>query len=1011
MNQRFYTDKIIELLDNELQELRARNEPLTRAFFDNPEIQEQIKNQVKAIASIFKHAVPSDEHFREYYILALNEFKGNNATDILPSISLTKSKNKTWLSEERAAQIDWHYSERYFRYLKSLGRSQKIIAEARRSSLEVLKKIGDPEADNAFYIKGMVFGSVQSGKTTNFNAVINGAIDLGYPLIIVLSGIMEDLRVQTQLRVEDEVVGYGVIDVEKGNFGFKGVGEIKKFGELGDNAIKQIMIPTSQHADFNINIKRTEFAINHKNVLVCKKNSRVLANLVLWLSDQLAEGQNKHDIPFLLIDDEADNASLNNMGHKGKEYATTINGNIRALLGLFKRKTYLGYTATPFANVLQDRNETPLTKWPISYKEAGVTREKRFDLVDNLAPDDFVELLFPPSIYVGAKHFFETRLSEINKIEPLISPPVNDYHNSFPSRVFKDTEQAAKPGEKDTRASKKTDIFPRFLPESLKDAIRCFVISTALRLSRRPEMVSSKLYQPHNSMLIHISRFTLWQNRTKELVKTFVEELTTRLNTELPDGKESVYAELELTWIRHYAHIVQNIKSYLPDDYEDDFLTPKDYHKDIRSNLLTAITGIQVVAINSDNTSDALVYNKKSEKKYIAIGGNKLSRGFTLEGLTINYFIRNTDFADTLLQMGRWFGYRPGYLDCCKLFTTSANIHKFDTVSVTVEELEETFKEINKKDGRPKDFEIRVRDNPKVIKLTRNSILKNAESINVNYSMGMEQSTKFWINKNAIETAWTGFVEHIKRLKWEEDKTKDVFFHSTDAAGLFAFLELQNTFYDFDLPGVREYIELCNANGKLVSWKIGIRKNSGAREVVLLASSKSGLPGNINLTIRRGPREQASGRYDFLENNIFRVSDKSAQIITSGSDFGLTLNDDQMVEVKKKFLARREAGSATNIPDKDYRLAMNDQEGTLMIYLIDTKHVFTSPDGADKELEARAVELGIDTTIPLFGYALGFPEIKGDFGGNYVRVKQPDPITPEEGEEEEDEFPEELLEG
>ena len=437
-------------------------------------------------------------------------------------------------------------------------------------------------------------------------------------------------------------------------------------------------------------------------------------------------------------------------------------------------------------------------------------------------------------------------------------------------------------------------------------------------------------------------------------------------------------------------------------------MTPKDYHNDVKPNLLTAITGMQVLAINSDNKGDELKYSRKTEKKYIAIGGNKLSRGFTLEGLTINYFIRNTDFADTLLQMGRWFGYRPGYLDCCKLFTTASSINKFNSVSLTVEELEETFAEINKKGGKPSDFEIRVKDNPRVIKLTRGSILRNTENIRVSYSMGIEQSTKFLLNKLAIEAAWEGFVNHVKNLDWQENIHKDVFFHKTDTAGLFKFLELENNFYDFDLLGVREYIDLCNRNGKLLQWTVGIRKNSGSKAAASLAGIDSGLPGTVNLTTRSGPRKSAIGRFDFVENNIFKVSDKSAQIVTVGSDFALTLTNEEIQEVKQKFNDRRAATGnkgSTSIPDKDYRSIMGENQGILMIYLLDTAKVFESTDGKEPVLEKKATELGINKHIPMFGFALGFPEIKGDLGGEYVRVKKPEIIEETEVEE----FPEELI--
>ncbi|HHE05539.1 MAG TPA: hypothetical protein ENK90_00265 [Epsilonproteobacteria bacterium] len=146
------------------------------------------------------------------------------------------------------------------------------------------------------------------------------------------------------------------------------------------------------------------------------------------------ENKDKIGIPFLIIDDEADNASLNNMGSKGKAFASTINGHIRALLALFEKKTYLVYTATPFGNVLQDRNEKSDQKWTFQDND----ELKEFDQESSLFPHDFIELLFPPSNYIGAKHFFETRLDEVKKIDSLVHV-VDDYIDIFPSRVFTDT--------------------------------------------------------------------------------------------------------------------------------------------------------------------------------------------------------------------------------------------------------------------------------------------------------------------------------------------------------------------------------------------------------------------------------------------------------------------------------------------------------------------------------------------------------------------------------------------
>ncbi|RYG01660.1 MAG: hypothetical protein EOO02_12285, partial [Chitinophagaceae bacterium] len=734
----------------------------------------------------------------------------------------------------------------------------------------------------------------------------------------------------------------------------------------------------------------------------------------------------KHDLPFLIVDDEADNASLNNMGKKGKEYASKVNGYIRALLGLFNRKTYLGYTATPFANVLQDRNEAPEGKWIIDYKVKGETVRKTFDMVDNIFPDDFIELLFPPSNYIGAKHFFETRIEEIKKIEPLVPPAVTDYYNAFPSRVDCVDGEVVPAAADDTqyRKAAKDDPFPHYLPESLKEAIQCYILSVAIRLSRKQAIINSRLYNPHNTMLIHISRFTAWQNRTKVLVDRYVhDELEVQLNTSLPGNPQSVYGEFERTWYKYYAHVIENIRSYLPDEYEDPFLIPKSFEKDIKPLLLEAVRGIDVKAINSE-TGDSLQYPDQTGKKYIAIGGNRLSRGFTLEGLTINYFIRGTDYADTLLQMGRWFGYRPGYLDCCKLFTNSENIRKFDLTTLTIEELEQEFRMMSSKNRTPRDFVLRVKTHPKVLKITRSSIMKNTIEERVDFSGDIEQSTKFQISKNRIEKAWQSFREHIQGIRWETDDENDFFICRTDSKGLAGFLALDNTFVDFETQGLPEWLNLCNAQGKLTQWTIAIKRNTGTKNPEL-SKSVTGLPEDMRLTVRRGPAKDTNARESLLLYNIFKASGKSAQIVAAGADFSLTLlpsekeaSEKQFREQKvEEFLASglsekeaRDKARKVTIPDKVYRMAMNESDGILVIYLISLASVFEVKEGeVDPELQDYATKKELNTETPLIGYAIGFPKVSGGIGGTYVRgdYQLQLPFDQEEGE---DEFDEALIE-
>lgn len=720
MNNNKYIEVIKKIISGKASEYSKEN-TLNPTYFVN--LFPQIKENIILVSNMFQYPEVDETTLKNYYEIAVKEYLSNNPIDIDPSNCLTKEGFKTWLTSERKNKIEWNYSKRYFTLLENSGRSEKVVNETINSSCEILEKMGDPKSDTPFYVKGLVVGSVQSGKTGNFNAVINRSIDAGYGLIIVLSGIMEDLRSQTQLRIENDVIGTGIIDITTETKGVKGVGKITRFGNQGDTSVNQVFGITSYKSDFNKSLIDADFNIDHTNILVCKKNVSVLKNLIVWLDDYLEENKDRHNIPLLILDDEADNASLNNEGAKGREYASKTNGHIRALLDLFTRKTYLGYTATPFANVLQDRNEVPEDKWKVPYKLKGEKEEKLRTQVNNIFPDDFIVLLNPPSNYIGAKQIFETFEPIDNKLRlkiPLIEI-VKDTVSEFPSRIDKETLEGVEnfrtkdefeenggylnyENYKDyissTRASKTSDDFPKILPKSLKDSVMCFILSIAIRESRKQKMIYSASYMPHHTMLIHISRFSLWQNTTRNLLRDYVTNLQSKIENETHTSPESIYGVLEKIWYKYYSHIIESIESYLPTGYHDEFLIPITFDS-LKNYLPDAINNIEVKAINSI-TKDSLEYPKNSPKKIIAVGGNRLSRGFTLEGLTINYFIRSTDYSDTLLQMGRWFGYRPGYLDCCKLFTTQDSKDKFDSTTRTIEELEVEFRKMEAKNKTPK---------------------------------------------------------------------------------------------------------------------------------------------------------------------------------------------------------------------------------------------------------------------------------------------------------------------
>lgn len=999
-------DQIKSLIVSNYNQFLEANGFVDRDFFEGENLKNKCKSSLEIIFPLlFGGRVYNitDNDFDEKYSIALRDVRYNYRTIMNPSLSIQNEYKDTWLNDERTKEIGWYndetksktYRGRYLLYLeKELGRSKSMINETERSSLEIIKKIGDPKNTNNFFVKGLVVGSVQSGKTSNFNAVVNSSIDVGYKLIIVLSGIMEDLRRQTQIRTEKEVEGKMVAQDK-----FIGVGKIASFGQLGQfTDVNQVILPTSTQNDFNRTMQQAHFSLNNTNILICKKNTSVLQNLLLWLNEYLLENNDKHNIPFLIIDDEADNASINNLGHKGSEYANKINGHIRALLALFNRKTYIGYTATPFANILQDWNKRPETKWKV--KDSRNNIELEFDQEGNLFPDDFIELLIPPSNYIGPKNFFETRIDiDIKKIEPLLAEPLNDYIEYFPERVEilsddsligvkkynnqrefdSDANAISRFGtyqdyRKSTRATTKYDNFPIEIPKSLDEAIKCFIVSIAIRLSRRPELVQSKLFHKHNTMLIHVSRFSDWQCRTKRLIEDKINKIKIRLKNDNLTSEDSIYKEFERIWIKYkYTESINNLKEYLPYNYEDEYLSKIDFDDIIRL-LVSAIDGIEVKAVNTVER-DVLDY-ENGEKKYIVIGGNKLSRGFTLEGLTINYFIRNTNYADTLLQMGRWFGYRPGYLDCCKLFTTADTFEKFDQCTWTIEELEEEFRKLSIANKKPKDYATKVLTHPGTLQITRPAVLKNAVVEKWSFEDSLIQTTELKITNESIEKSWSNFKDVY--LKYKEsfiiDKDKKIISLKTDTEGFVEFLNSQKTYTEkFLKDELIRFVKLSNQYEKLTNWTIVIKSSGSSKKI--LAKEETGFIEDIQLTIRSSSKREPY-KSKLFEDNIFKVSGASSNIISGGTDMSFTLSDIEISKIKEEF---NKTKPGKNPPENVFREKMNDTDGLIVVFLMDLEAVFDN----DKLIEKARNEC-INLSTPLVGFAIGIPPLKANIAGEYL---------------------------
>ncbi|MCD7100723.1 Z1 domain-containing protein [Pseudoclavibacter sp. 13-3] len=552
-----------------------------------------------------------------------------------------------WYTPERRRDHDFYWTE----YAKVLGRKlpSESVIDIDTATTKIVSRLADPTAAAPYQSKGLVVGHVQSGKTANFTGVIAKAIDAGYRLIIVLTGTVELLRTQTQRRLDMELIGKenilggrdennsdalsdvdyahdGDIDWYDGKFVSHGI----DFGSGGAApAIKRLTGKSGDYKSLKAGLDTLDFRSgnelrkpalpvwNEQNVFgtdvriaVVKKNKSVLKKLVHDLKNVRAS---LNEIPALIIDDEADQASVNTVNPKkrqtpGNSDRTAINSLISQLLHELKRAQYIGYTATPFANVF------------ISPEDS-----------EDIFPRDFIVSLTPPSEYMGGRKFHDLEpLSAEAKRDPAFSNEA-----AFVRGMVADDEQ----GELD----------------ELRAALDTFVLTGAIKLWRKAH--GFKVKTDHHTMLVHES---VKQIEHKALASLIVREWS-RAGFSSPRGLERLRDFFE-TDIRPVSES-RLWDAPLPERFEE--------LKRFIGKALDQITVSRdpVVVINGDKESEYEQIDFDKEHVWrILVGGTKLSRGFTVEGLTVTYYRRRSMQADTLMQMGRWFGYRPGYQDLVRLF-------------------------------------------------------------------------------------------------------------------------------------------------------------------------------------------------------------------------------------------------------------------------------------------------------------------------------------------------------
>ena len=559
-----------------------------------------------------------------------------------------------WLDGARSG-IDFYYWDRYRQFLADKKRfSGQVLGGLSNVTDRIIGLLENPKKLGIWDRRGMVMGHVQSGKTANYVGVVTKAADAGYRVIIIIAGIQNRLRDQTQQRVDEGFIGLSSTGVgsrrQAPNKTRVGVG-------LHDSRNQPSAFTTS-HKDFHKGIAESLNVplanLKQPAVFVIKKNPSTLRNLIDWLKNHNAQlGTKKIGEPMLLIDDEADNASIN-IKHR-MDQISMINSQIRELLNLFNRSNYVGYTATPFANIFID----PDTESQM--------------IGHDLFPRDFIVSLDPPTNYFGAERVFEATAN-------LILRDIDDHEDLLPTSHLKDYVVTG-------------------LPKSLKEAIRVFVLARAIRLARGEN-------RAHNSMLVNVSRFVAVQKQVRNEIQDFLERMSfsVRINGARPVDEallDPEIAELIRVYKEHYSDIPENSWS------------------EVQENLLDSVSAVSVVEINS-RAAGSLDYSEHetSGLNVIAVGGLSLSRGLTLEGLTVSYFLRRSMMYDTLFQMGRWFGYRDGYEDLCRVWMPEEAQGWYSHIAESIDELRDELMIMQSANATPSDFGLKVRNHPDTLMVT-----------------------------------------------------------------------------------------------------------------------------------------------------------------------------------------------------------------------------------------------------------------------------------------------------
>jgi hypothetical protein len=855
-----------------------------------------------------------------------------------------------WLTPER--KKGWRYWQRYREMLEARLPWQAVDG-LDKSTDRILGMLEDPLRKGPWDRRGLVVGHVQSGKTGSYTGLICKAADAGYKIVIVLAGLHNNLRSQTQIRLDEGFLGFET-NPNADALRLTGVGLIDQDPSIRPNYATN----RTEKGDF--------IASNIRNLgvspealpwlFVVKKNKTVLSRLLKWIRTHVADATDPETgrkivthLPLLIIDDEADHASVDTgeqffdeNGRAEEDYEPkAINALIRRILHAFHRKAYVGYTATPFANIF--------------IHERGETNEEGPDLF----PAAFIHNLGAPSNYVGPARVFglnngehrEGALPLVREVEDHCS---DDGKSGWMPIRHKSTWVPSYPDDTG-------------LPASLQEAIDAFILACAARHLRGQK-------HEHSSMLVHVTRYNDVQLEVHTRVEALIRGFDQRLSRKI--GHEPVLARLQELWERDFAMTTQEMSASLPD--AGPYLSSS--WEAIAAILPQVVSEISVRVING-TAGDVLDYAEAADGlKVIAIGGDKLARGLTLEGLCTSYFLRASQMYDTLMQMGRWFGYRPGYLDLCRLYTTSELVEWFEHIADASEELREEFDMMVESGGTPRDYGLKVISHP-VLMVTSRLKMRAARSLFLSFSGHVIETTALHRHQKRIHSNFRAFHDLLaamgpgspiaaQKRPGGEDRWNGIAWTDVGHETVSDFLGTYSTH-----PGapkansqlLREFVVSMAKGGELTKWTVALIGGGVAENPFMYDGVKVQLA-------ERAVKSSSDDRYSI--GRLLSPKDESIDIDSPAWEFALT----ETRKIWKEDPANAKSLKEPEVPNgpalrkvRGYGapgIPAHPERGVLLIYLLQPPEF--KDDGPP-----------LDST-PLVAFGISFP---GSKSGTKVEYK------------------------